>query len=342
MCSAGKTLEAGDASRSLVTQITDTSFFSAGFLGDGLEGRLRRGAGLGLPDLAQIGLHRRMHGFRVLVQDFGGLVGPASLMTRSREDLSSAVPKPTPPSSARVLGGIARPRALMLTDTSRQLRELSRTPTWTVEVLSALGHGPEDDEHRLGFLPTPPRGRSHPCTGLHRSPADLRRSRPTADRERRLLGSMGAGAAHMPAPARLGARTRKRARHGSDARDDRCARATAHRGPQRFAEAVSLECRCGHGPRVRPPWGPARVADRAGRRARQGWTAALECPRASEWRRVSRGRRADPAPRRRRRRRSSRGPHGARPARGGDRQTRRRPPSPSRRRRRRCRARCRR
>ena len=74
------------------------------FLGEGIHRGLRRGAGFGLPDLAQLGLHRRLHGFRELVEHVGGLVNPASLMARARKDLVKRLPEPHGPIAHGDLG----------------------------------------------------------------------------------------------------------------------------------------------------------------------------------------------------------------------------------------------
>src|SRR6056297_2405637 len=43
--------------------------FGTVFLGEGVHGGFRSGAGFSLPDLVQIGLYLRLHGLRELVQD---------------------------------------------------------------------------------------------------------------------------------------------------------------------------------------------------------------------------------------------------------------------------------
>ena len=71
--------------------------FGAVFLGERVHRGLRGGAGRRLPDLAQIGLHCRLHGFRELVQHIRGVVDPTPLMSRAREDSVERLPEPHGP-----------------------------------------------------------------------------------------------------------------------------------------------------------------------------------------------------------------------------------------------------
>lgn len=67
------------------------------WVGEGVHEGFCYSAGFGLPDIAQIGFHCRLHGLWEFVHDIGDFASPTPLMSRSRDDLVERLSEPHSP-----------------------------------------------------------------------------------------------------------------------------------------------------------------------------------------------------------------------------------------------------
>ena len=104
-------------------------------------------------DLAQVGLHRGLHGFRDLIEHVAGLVQPAALVSRAGIELVERLPEAKGAVADRNFGRDGKAAALHLDqEFAPALGALPDTDLEPDEFLPALGRRANQHQHALGML----------------------------------------------------------------------------------------------------------------------------------------------------------------------------------------------
>jgi len=118
----------------------------------GLDGRQRRGAGLGVGDFAQVCGDGRLHGFREMVEHVRDLVHPAALVTRAGKDLVQRLPEPERAVADGQLGRHGEPARLEIDEQlAPALGAFADPDLEAQQFLPPFGRRPDDHQHALGL-----------------------------------------------------------------------------------------------------------------------------------------------------------------------------------------------
>lgn len=127
--------------------------FRAVFFGKQVNRYLGAGPARRHVDLAQVLLHVGLHRERDLVQDVGGLVDPAPLMPRDREDLIMRFPEAECAIANSDFRGDPEPTAFCLDEQFAPALRAFRTPIWKpISSLLPFRRAADQHQHALAMI----------------------------------------------------------------------------------------------------------------------------------------------------------------------------------------------